>query len=127
MAEERPRRCKRSPEWNRAEGRKHLEAQAESGLSIRAYCLANNLAEWTFYNWRRRIAFEAQGKATPSMESPTPAKAAFAELVIPSAGNRLEPWMVEIVLRGERRIRVGPGFDEETLRRLVSVMESLSC
>ena len=55
MAGTRPRRCKRSQAWNRECGRQHLEAQAESGLSVHDYCFAYGLEVHTFYNWRRRL------------------------------------------------------------------------
>ena len=34
---------------------------------------------------------------------------------------------LEVVLSGERRIRVGVGFDEGTLRRLVTALEEAPC
>jgi hypothetical protein len=34
---------------------------------------------------------------------------------------------IEVVLGGGRRIAVGPGFDEETLRRVVIALESGPC
>ena len=127
MADVGRRQCKRSREWNREEGRNHLEEQAESGLTVRAYCLAKGLKEWTFYNWRRRLEVEARCVAEPDVVGEGSARPAFTELVVPSSGSRLAPWMTEVVLRGERCLRVGPGFDEETLRRLVTVLESLPC
>jgi hypothetical protein len=33
----------------------------------------------------------------------------------------------ELVLRGERRVRLGADFDAGSLRRLVAVLESLPC
>ena len=34
---------------------------------------------------------------------------------------------IEVVLLSERRLVLGAGFDEETLRRVVSVLESVPC
>jgi len=35
--------------------------------------------------------------------------------------------LVEVVLRGGRRLEVGPDFDEGELRRLVALLESQPC
>ena len=53
--------------------------------------------------------------------------AAFAELRLPAGTVQAAASGVEVVLPGERRLRLGPGFNEDTLRRAVSVLESLSC
>ena len=34
----------------------HIEAQAESGLSVSAYCEAHHLSPSTFYYWRKKLA-----------------------------------------------------------------------
>lgn len=34
---------------------------------------------------------------------------------------------VEVVLGNDRRLRVGRGFDEETLRRVVAALEAMAC
>ena len=43
----------------------------------------------------------------------------------PVAAPREAP--IEIALRGGRTVRVGPGFDEATLARLVAVLEEATC
>ena len=59
MADTRSRRCRRSWGWKSEWGREHLEAQAESGLTIQDYCVANGLPVHTFHSWRRRLNLEA--------------------------------------------------------------------
>lgn len=127
MVDIRPRRCKRSPAWTREQGCQHVEAQAESGLTVQDYCFAHGLPVHTFHNWRRRLK-----KTTPvpdgrAIESRVPAKPVFAEVLVVLPECLSPASVVEVVLRGERRLRVEPGFDEETLRRLVGLLESLPC
>jgi len=127
MGRSRARRCKRSRAWNREQGREHLRAQAESGLTVQDYCFAHGLQPHTFHNWRRRLKRETQGRDGGGIESRVPSKSVFAEVLVVSPECLSGASVVEVVLRGERRLRVGPGFDEGALRRLVAVLESLPC
>jgi hypothetical protein len=34
---------------------------------------------------------------------------------------------IEVVVRGGRTIRIGPGFDAETLSRVLAMVEGLGC
>jgi transposase-like protein len=127
MADTRPRRCKRNPAWNREQGRQHVEAQAESGLSVQDYCFAHGLPVHTFHNWRRRLKQKTQDPDGGDIESRVPAKPVFAEVLVVSPECLSPASVVEVVLRGERRLRVELDLDEETLRRLVALLESLPC
>ena len=132
MAGTRARRCKRSQAWNRGWGRQHLEAQAESGLSVHDYCFAYGLEAHTLYNWRRRLNRERPTPTGKDDASRLPAQLVFAEVVVVSA-QPVSPESVssesvaEVVLRGGRRLEVGADFDAEALRRLVALLESLPC
>jgi len=123
------RPCKRSREWNRELARQHLQAQPESGLTVRAYCLAHDLKEWTFYNWRRRVLMEdriAELEAVgPRPE--VPSGPAFAEVVLGPWRGLAESAAVEVLVCGDRRVRVCAGFDEAAFMRVVSLLESLPC
>ena len=123
------RPCKRSREWNRELARQHLQAQPESGLTVRAYCLAHDLKEWTFYNWRRRVLMEDRiaELEVVGAKPEVPSGPAFAEVVLARPSGLPESPFVEVVLSGERRVRVGVGFDEATFMRVVSLLESLPC
>ena len=127
MAGTRPRRCKRSQAWNREWGRQHLEAQAESGLSVHDYCFAYGLEAHTLYNWRRRLNRERPTPTGKDDASRLPAQLVFAEVVLVSPAPVSSESVVEVVLRGGRRLQVGADFDEEALRRLVGLLESLPC
>lgn len=85
-----------------------------SGQTIRAFCHAQLLSEPSFYAWRRIIAQrERQQPAfVPVRVTPTPTTS------IP----------IELVLGSGRVVRVSPGFDADTLRNLLAVLEELpSC
>jgi len=118
---------KRNPAWNREQGRQHLEAQAESGLTIQDYCFAYGVPVHTFHNWRRRLQRETQGAHVGCIEARVPSKPVFAEVHVVSSERPSPPSLVEVVLRGGHRFRVGPDFDEGALRRLVALLESLPC
>ena len=130
------RKCKRSRAWRRAWWRAHVDAWRDSGLSGAEYCRRHGLKPHRFYWWRGVFACEdgtpSKWSGTESPDStqsstavglPSPASV-FTEIPIaclPSASCG-----VEVVLRGERRVRVEPGFDGETLVRVVQVLEELA-
>jgi transposase-like protein len=41
--------------------RSHLNNQRVSGQSVRAWCLANDVSEHSFYFWRRKLAGDGPG------------------------------------------------------------------
>jgi transposase-like protein len=104
-----------------------LEAQAESGLSVHDYCFAYGLEVHTFYNWRRRLNREMPTPTGKDDASRLPAQLVFAEVVLVSPAPVSSESVVEVVLRGGRRLQVGADFDEGALRRLVGLLESLPC
>lgn len=120
------------------------------GTSVREFCRNNGLKESAFYFWRRELArraglpalcttegpvaeAEAEARRTkrtrrnsensPASESPT---AMFLPLTLRSRGTAAdeggESGSIEIVVGGHR-LRVPPGFDEETLSRLLEMLE----
>ena len=125
------RACKRSRAGRREQWRQRVAAQSGSGLSAAAYCREHGLGVNSFYRWRR--IFEAEGGSSASAggigDSPVSSEPRFAELRI--VGTGLAPGGaasgVELVLSGERRLRLSPNFDVETLQRAVAALESLPC
>lgn len=105
---------------NRARWRKHLAAQADSGLSVGVYCRQYGLNPKCFYRWRRIFA---QGEAaTGATRLPGgAAQPLFAEVRVSGVG--LAGSGVEVCLAGGRVVRVAPGFDAATLCRVVSALE----
>jgi hypothetical protein len=79
----------------------------ESGLTVGAYCQRHRLSEPSFYAWRRELA--RRDRATPTF--------------VPVQVLAESPAAIEIVLVNDRIVRVRPGFDERTLRRVLALVE----
>jgi hypothetical protein len=95
--------------------RRMLRQWRRSGLSVRDFCVQQDLAEANFYAWRRTIT-RRDAEAVPFVPVrvvPDPKAGTVAD----GAGSGLE-----LVVRG-RRVRIGPGFDGPTLQRLLALLE----
>jgi transposase len=91
--------------------RRWISQWQTSGLSVRAFCARHGLCTASFYNWRRvleRRATERPAFVPVHLVADTPAPQATA---------------LELVLGDGRALRVAPGFDATTLRRLLAVLE----
>lgn len=91
--------------------RELIEQQAQSDLTVEAFCRRRGVAVSTFFARRRKLADRAGPafvEVTASTEPPA----------LPVADSPLE-----LILPGGMMIRVPVGFDAVTLRRL---MEALS-
>jgi transposase-like protein len=87
-----------------------------SGQTARAFCVAHDLSEPSFYAWRRTLA-QRDAEAVhfvPVKVVPERASASAADQA--SVG-------LELVLDGRRVLRIGPGFDTATLQRLLPLLE----
>ena len=88
-----------------------------SGKSIVQYCRDEGLSLSKYHWWKselgRRSALEAQTSS-------------FAEVrvALPSDPSGA---LIEVALGGQRRVRVWPGFDPETLGQVLRVLEEVSC
>jgi hypothetical protein len=78
---------------------------------VHAFCAQHGLASASFYRWRRVL----ERRAT---EQP-----AFVPVQIVADSRPSQASALELVLADGRAIRVGPGFDEATLRRLLAVLQ----
>ena len=105
--------------------RAHVAAQGASGESVRVYCASAGVTESGFYWWKRELARRDNPESGVEGVETAPTRgvpAVFAEVAI----GELAP-SIEVVLRGDRRVRVGRGFDAETLQRVVAVLEGAAC
>lgn len=104
-----------------------------SGMTARAFCLAQQFKESAFYWWRRELARRDRIQGTlannhfkdpqAKMARGRSTKPTFVPLRVvndPSAD-------IEVVLRGGRVLRLRPGFDEGTLRQVIGILEDASC
>jgi transposase-like protein len=134
--------------------REIVAGQRRSGQSVRAYCRQVGVAEPAFYWWRRKLAQRSrqhnhlpqprrggrQGRlARPETRKPSGASGGveFLPLRI-EAGHRAPSKMVagrgvkagpaiEVVLGGQRVLRIAPGFDRQTLAEVLAVLEARPC
>jgi len=95
--------------------RRMVRQWRRSGLSIRDFCAQEQLSEPSFYGWRRAIA-QRDAEATRFL----PVRVVANEKpVTPQDGSSSG---LELVLGAGRVLRIGPGFDGPTLRRLLALL-----
>jgi hypothetical protein len=115
-----------------------IDEWRSGGLSLPAFCRQRGLSRGTMQNWvykpalkravedARRASRARRDAPTMRAESPATPPAflpvRFAEVAVPRREPEA-PIAIEVVLGGGRRIVVGPGFDPETLRRVVAALE----
>ena len=100
-----------------------IEERAASGQSLREFAAERGVVASTLAWWsseiRRREARRA-GKPTPRR----PAKKAEAIPLVPvTLAESNGPSVFEVALPGGAAVRVPTGFDADSLRRLVAVLE----
>ena len=95
-----------------------------SGQSIHTFCDHHGLSEGSFHAWRRTIAQrDQQAAGVPAVHGAgdLPAFVPLRVTGTPAASSSISP--LELVLGQGRVIRVPPGFDANTLRNLLAVLE----
>ena len=120
------------------EWREWIDKWRASGLGLRAFCDQNGLNFATMSGWAyKRIhkpALEQARREGGAAAKDTPAEAAFVPVRVVEVEPEPEREQksadrsgVEIVIGEGRRIALGTGFDAETLRRVVAVLEGRTC
>jgi hypothetical protein len=111
MSTGKPRDVQKERFW-----RKAIARWRTSKLSVRAYCRQVGLSDANFHAWRRTLA---------ARDAEVMAFAAVR--VLEEAPGRLPAQVasgtLELVLAKRRVLRIEPGFDEATLRRLLPLLE----
>jgi hypothetical protein len=115
-----------------------------SGLKLPEFCRRRELSRGTMQGWVYKPALKqaietARRKGlgpttkdsqlrTPAEPNPAPAFLPVRLAEIPAVSRPLmDRAAIEVVLEAGRRVVVAPGFDEETLRRVVLALESKRC
>jgi hypothetical protein len=121
MAGRDKRDCGKERFWRRT-----LRQWRRSGLSVRAFCAEHDLAEPSFYAWRRivaqrdqesaRVRVKPERRAVPASDD-TPV---FVPLRVIDVSTQVA---FEVVLERGRVVRILRGFDAATLRQLLAVLE----
>ena len=108
--------------------RERVREQLASGLTVRGYCLREQLSEPSFYAWRKNLAKRdrgADGEAgTTAKSSVGAALPVFTEVIV---SPPIASGAIEIVLSKSRRVLVSPGFDAATLQAVVELLERPRC
>ena len=110
--------------------RERVESWQRSGLSQREFCRLHGYALATFNRKARRLLGQStEAAVVPPGEAPRWLEVRLSSSR-PESSGRGEGLLgegFEVVLARGCRVRLGPQFDAEGLRRLLSVLESLSC
>jgi hypothetical protein len=111
MSTGKPRDVQKERFW-----RKAIRRWRTSRLSVRAYCQQYGLCEANFHAWRRTLAAR-DAEAVP-----------FAAVRVlpeepPGVAAPASTGTLELLLANRRVVRIAPGFDEATLRRLLPLLE----
>lgn len=102
--------------------RRIVSRQPASGQSIRDWCVRHEVTEASFYAWRRTLA--QRGILRSASAKMHRAQVVAVEM---AAGPNTSGAPLRLIV-GEFRIEIASGFDEGTLRRLISALqESASC
>jgi hypothetical protein len=99
--------------------RRVIGEAARSGISIRRFCQERKLRESQFYWWQRELEKRRQARALKATKDA--GQATFA--LVSEEGGEIGSAGIELVLRDGRRLRIGKGVDEKTLRTVVGVLE----
>lgn len=101
-----------------------VRQQRASGLTVAAYCRRHDLAEATFYHWRRKVS---AGGVVAGSRSQDPG-AMFVEAKVEACRDEEAEASsgtcgLELVLSGGQVVRVQRGFDAQLLREVVLALE----
>jgi lambda repressor-like predicted transcriptional regulator len=105
-----------------------------SGLSQKEFCRRRDISDRALNNWlykspyRERVARILAARSQNKIDAETPR---FLPVTVLSATRETDSHRacatIEVVLPSGSRIAVTPGFDAETLRRVVAVLEARTC
>jgi hypothetical protein len=131
----------RESAWER-QWRERIEVWRASGQTQRAFCKTHGISPTSFSHWKVKLARREQelaqvAPAVPAFEGENAASGTLETLgwkevrwppedaVAAPAGP--SPSSFEIVLPWGWSVRLGPQFEAEPLRRLLSILEERSC
>lgn len=98
----------RQRRWNADDARAVLKQVDASGLSMGKFAAQHALDTQRLYRWRTALGSAPQATASP---------AAFVEI------RRAAGQTIEVALRSGHVVSVPDGFSEETLRRVMALLE----
>jgi transposase-like protein len=103
----------RQRRWTQREAEAVLAAAERSDLSLRAFAVQYGMDVQRLYRWKRELRRD--------VKDVEPVR--FAELVVRRGNADNDAARIEVVLASGCVVRVGAGFDEATLRRVISILD----
>jgi len=98
-----------------------LGEQFRSGLSVHAFCRKRQLAESTFYFWRRALG-PREGARAPVRSHAPAVGASFVGVQVADERSADLAGRMEIILSGGHRVQVTPPVDGEALAEVLAVL-----
>jgi hypothetical protein len=105
-----------------------IDEWRRSGLSLPTFCQLHGLSRGTMQNWVYKPALKLaieESRRQAQLAPSDPGLVDVAEVTVASPPTQRTG--VEVVLGSGRRISLEAGFDSETLRRVVAVLEGRPC
>jgi hypothetical protein len=110
----------------RVEWAKRVERWADSGLTAKEFAAELGINSRSLVFWKWQLKRDAQGAAVIERE-PTrkmSRRGSVAKLPLVELRPSLSETRIELELGAGRRLKIPAGFDVESLRRLLSVLET---
>lgn len=117
--------------WSRREATVVLARLAASGLDIAAFARQHGIPDKRIRRWKAKLPSQHAlvAREAVTVDEPTiplvPVRVVGTHVETMGTGGASSP--LEVVVRGGRAVRVPAGFDDETLARVVTVLEALPC
>jgi transposase-like protein len=117
---------RRDPEKERF-WRSTIREALRSGMSIKEFCRRRRIKESSFYRWQRKLKEPGQTRVMSRLGRGKAAGAAQGSFALVSEDPGELTAGIELVLSDGRRLRIGKGADEETLRKVLAAVGSGGC
>jgi hypothetical protein len=95
-----------------------IAEQRESGLGVAVFCAQKSIVTGTFYRWYKKFS-------QPVLHHQRGQVGTFARVQVIPEVSRPGHGVVEVRVRGGRRLVVRPGFGHELLVELIGLLEGL--
>ena len=99
---------------------------ARSGLSIREFCRRHDLKESQFHWWQRTLKNRRQERTLRRQQRSREAESQATFALVSDDPEALDAG-IELVLGDGRRLRIGKGVDEQTLRTVLAAVGPDGC
>ena len=117
--------------WSRREAAVVLARLEDSGQNVATFARQHGIPDKRIRRWKAKLpsphALVAREAATVAEHTIPFVPMRVVETRVETMGAADGSSALEVVVRGGRAVRVSLGFDDETLARVVTVLEALPC